>query len=66
MNVSHRFAIITAIFVTSLITIDIIAAKVISLGSWILPAAIIVFPLSHILSNILTCQCPEAGSLTQQ
>ena len=54
MKVSHRFVIITAIFVTSLITANIIAVKVISLGSFILPAAIIIFPLSYIFGDILT------------
>jgi len=54
MNVSHRFVIITAIFVTCLITANIIAVKVISLGSFILPAAIIVFPMSYIFGDILT------------
>ncbi len=54
MNVSYRFVIITAIFVTSLITANIIAVKVISLGPLILPAAIIIFPLSYIFGDILT------------
>ena len=54
MNVSHRFVIIAAIFVTCLITANIIAIKVISFGSLILPAAIIVFPLSYIFGDILT------------
>ncbi len=52
MNVSHRFVIITAIFITSLITANIIAVKPISLGG--LPAAIIIFPLSYIFGDILT------------
>ncbi|GAJ12248.1 unnamed protein product, partial [marine sediment metagenome] len=54
MNVSHRFVIIAAIFVTCLITANIIAIKVISFGPLILPAAIIVFPLSYIFGDILT------------
>ena len=54
MNVSHRFVIVTAIFVTSLITANIVAVKVISLGFLILPAAIFVFPLSYIFGDILT------------
>ncbi len=54
MNFSHRFVIITAIFVTCLITANIIAVKVISIGSFILPAAIIIFPLSYIFGDILT------------
>jgi len=54
MNVSHRFVIITAVFITCLITANIIAVKVISVGPVILPAAIIIFPLSYIFGDILT------------
>ena len=54
MNISHRFVVIAAIFVTCLITANIIAVKVISLGSIFLPAAIIVFPISYIFGDILT------------
>ena len=54
MNVSHRFVIITAIFITCLITANIIAVKVISIGFLILPAAIIIFPLSYIFGDIIT------------
>jgi hypothetical protein len=54
MNVSHRLVIIIAIFVTCLITANIIAVKIISVGPFILPAAIIVFPLSYIFGDILT------------
>ena len=54
MNVSHRFVIIAAIFVTCLITANVIAVKVNSLASFILPAAIIIFPVSYIFGDILT------------
>jgi len=54
MNVSHRLVIITAIFITCLITANIIAVKVISLGAIILPAAIFVFPISYIFGDVLT------------
>ena len=54
MNVSHRLVIITAIFITCLITANVIAVKVISLGGIILPAAIFVFPVSYIFGDILT------------
>ena len=60
MNVSHRFVIITAIFVTCLITANIIVIKPIGLGFSVLeipvplPAAIIIFPLSYIVGDILT------------
>jgi len=54
MNVSHRFVIIAAVFVTCLITANVIAVKVVSLGAIILPAAIFVFPLSYIFGDVLT------------
>jgi len=54
MNVSYRLVVIAAIFVTCLITANTIAVKVISLGPFILPAAIIIFPLSYIFGDILT------------
>jgi uncharacterized integral membrane protein (TIGR00697 family) len=54
MNISHRFVIIAAIFITTLITANIIAVKIIAVGSVFLPAAIIVFPLSYIFGDILT------------
>ncbi|UCC17021.1 MAG: queuosine precursor transporter [Dehalococcoidales bacterium] len=54
MNVSHRFVFIAVVFVTCLITANIIAVKVISYGSFILPAAIFVFPLSYIFGDVLT------------
>ncbi len=54
MTISHRLVIITTIFVTCLITANIIAVKVVSFGPFILPAAVIVFPLSYIFGDILT------------
>ena len=55
MQISSRLIIITALFVTCLITANIIAIKLISVGSDIvLPAAIIIFPLSYIIGDILT------------
>jgi uncharacterized integral membrane protein (TIGR00697 family) len=54
MKISHRLVIITAVFITCLITANIIAVKVISLGPFILPAAIFVFPISYIFGDVLT------------
>ena len=54
MNVSHRFVVVAAIFVSCLITAKVIAVKVISVGPLVLPAAIIIFPLSYIFGDILT------------
>jgi len=52
--ISHRFVIIAAIFVTCLLTANIVGVKVISLGLFILPAAVAIFPLSYIFGDILT------------
>jgi len=54
MNISYRLVIITAVFITCLITANIIAVKVISLGFFILPAAVFVFPVSYIFGDVLT------------
>ncbi|HEY4711646.1 MAG TPA: queuosine precursor transporter [Dehalococcoidia bacterium] len=54
MKVSHRFVIITAFFVTCLITANIIAVKVVGFGFVIVPAAIFVFPFSYIFGDVLT------------
>jgi uncharacterized integral membrane protein (TIGR00697 family) len=54
MSFSYRLVVITALFVTSLITANIIAVKVVSLGPVIVPAAIFIFPLSYIFGDVLT------------
>jgi uncharacterized integral membrane protein (TIGR00697 family) len=54
MNISNRLVIIIAIYITCLITANIIAIKIVSLGPLVLPAAIFVFPLSYIFGDILT------------
>lgn len=65
MVISQRFVVVAAIFITCLITANIIAVKLITLGGGQvelgglqlpapLPAAIIIFPLSYIFGDILT------------
>jgi len=54
MSVSHRFVIITALFVTCLLTANIVGVKVTSFGPFVLPAAVILFPFSYIFGDILT------------
>jgi uncharacterized integral membrane protein (TIGR00697 family) len=54
MNISYRLVIITAVFVTCLITANIIAVKMVGLGPLVLPAAIFVFPFSYIFGDVLT------------
>ncbi len=45
---------VVAIFVTCLITANIIAVKLIDIGGLILPAAVIIFPVSYIVGDVLT------------
>ena len=51
---SFWFALIVGVFVTSLITANIIAVKLVDIFGLILPAAIIIFPISYIVGDILT------------
>ena len=53
-TVSYRFTVVTAAFITCLITANIIAVKFISVWGLVLPAAIIIFPLSYVFGDILT------------
>src|SRR3954454_10891092 len=43
-----------ALFVASLITANIIAVKLIQIGPLILPAGVVIFPVSYILGDVLT------------
>ncbi len=51
---SNWFVAIVALFVTCLITANIIAVKLVDLMGFILPAAIFIFPLSYITGDVLT------------
>jgi uncharacterized integral membrane protein (TIGR00697 family) len=51
----HRFfPVLTGLFVTSLVVSNIIAIKPIAIGSFYLPSAIVIFPVSYILGDVLT------------
>jgi uncharacterized integral membrane protein (TIGR00697 family) len=54
MKISYRLVIIIAVFITCLITANIIAVKVVNLGWLTVPAAIFVFPVSYIFGDVLT------------
>jgi len=54
MKISYRLVIIIAVFITCLITANIIVIKFVNFGPVSLPAAVIVFPLSYIFGDILT------------
>lgn len=54
MRYSPYFVFIAALFVTCLITANIIAVKLIEVFGLILPAAVIIFPISYIVGDVLT------------
>jgi len=51
---SGWFVVICAVFVTSLLTANIIAVKLIEVFGLVLPAAVIIFPVSYIAGDVLT------------
>ena len=51
---STRLLALCMVFTTSLITANIIAVKLVSLGDLIVPAALIIFPISYIFGDIFT------------
>lgn len=53
-KVSPWFVVISAIFVTCLITANIIAVKIIEVFGFVMPAALVIFPLSYIIGDVLT------------
>ncbi len=51
---SPWFTATAAVFITALITANIIAVKLIGVWGLVLPAAIIIFPISYIVGDVLT------------
>ena len=51
---SLAFVVVVALFVTTLITANITAVKLVGLFGLVLPAAVIVFPVSYICGDVLT------------
>ena len=54
MRLSQWFVVVVALFVTSLITANVVAVKPVALGRLILPAGVLIFPVSYILDDVLT------------
>ncbi len=48
------FDLFVALFVTTLVVSNIIAAKLMAIGPWVLPAAVILFPIAYIVGDVLT------------
>jgi hypothetical protein len=51
---SSWFIIAVVIFITCLITANITAVKLVSIFGFVLPAAIVIFPISYIFGDVLT------------
>jgi queuosine precursor transporter len=51
---SWRFITCTALFVTCLLTANIIATKLVTVGGLTLTAGIVIFPISYVLGDVLT------------
>jgi len=51
---SHWFLLVASVFITCLITSNIIAVKLINIFGLLLPAAILIFPISYIFGDVLT------------
>ncbi len=51
---SFFFVAVATIFVTCLVVSNVIAVKLVMLGGLILPAAIVIFPVSYLLADVLT------------
>ncbi len=54
MNISSRMVVVTALFITCLLTANIVGVKMFSIGPVILPAAVAIFPFSYIFGDVLT------------
>ncbi len=51
---SNWFLLVAALFVTCLLVSNIIAVKLIDVAGMILPAAIVIFPISYIIGDVMT------------
>ena len=51
---SHGYTVVVALFITCLITANIISVKLIDFFGLVLPAGILIFPLSYITGDVLT------------
>ena len=53
-HLSPLFLIIACLFVTCLLLSNIIAGKLITVFGWVLPGAVILFPLTYIFGDVIT------------
>ena len=53
-RISGLYLVLATLFVTLLVTSNVIAVKIIEIGGRILPAAIVLFPVTYIIGDVLT------------
>jgi uncharacterized integral membrane protein (TIGR00697 family) len=49
-----RFVTLAGLFVTCLLTANVIATKLVMIGGLVLPAGVVIFPLSYVVGDVLT------------
>lgn len=54
MRNSSWFTAVAGVFITALIVSNIVAVKLMDVGGLVLPAAVVVFPISYIVGDVLT------------
>jgi len=54
MKFSPFFVVVAALFITALITSNITAVKLVSVAGQIVPAGLLIFPVSYIMGDVLT------------
>lgn len=54
MKASGWFLLVSALFIACLLSANITAVKLVTFGGVVLPAAILIFPLSYIVGDVLT------------
>ncbi len=51
---SSYFLVIVALYVTSLITANLVAVKILEFGPWVSDAGLLTFPIAYIVGDVLT------------
>lgn len=51
---STWYMVVVAVFITCLLIANIVAVKLVAVGSLVVPAAIVIFPISYICGDVLT------------
>jgi len=54
INFSFPLMVLSGLFVAALVIANIIAVKLVSIGPFILPAAVVVFPVTYVIGDVVT------------